>query len=235
MSLSRPEPESTSIAFDLTCWLETRINPRYEALRKLSAVLEEECTNRYSEFTYSQANHIRDCPPELTAEIHDHFEANWVEFWQNELTPQRVGMLMTVYSLTEITVTEICEYAGKKLGLDLRVTDLGDRGLNRCWKYLIKCVKVPATQLESEFQLLLMIGTLRNCLAHSGLYAHPSIKEKLKSYSNNLNEAFRVTESGEIELTNLTVNCLITVSQRLINGLCEELPKAIARKEGAEG
>lgn len=108
-----------------------------------------------------------------------------LEFYETEVMATlefrqllNISMFLTIYSLFENEFVNLCEYAGRIQGTDLRPKDLpGNNYIAQCRKFVTKVLEVNLDNLQSEWEEITKFQTFRNSFAHN----HQILKDKKPS------------------------------------------------------
>lgn len=125
----------------------------------------------------------------------------------------RFSCLVLLYASLEITMNKLCNELQERNALELQVRELKEGGVKRALLYIRKVagIQLPVLTFEKKIQDL---GTIRNCIVHTGGYiqASSNVKEVSRVLKNNL--GFSVSDDGYI-------NILKGTCATVVNEICE--------------
>jgi hypothetical protein len=112
---------------------------------------------------------------QLAAQISDPDEGDLAaeplrdEYWQvQDVFPQiqRKALTAVVLGFMEHQLNELCSALASRDNIQLRVSDLSDRGFVRARKFLIKVIGLDLSGTESTWEELRQIQAVRNVIVH---------------------------------------------------------------------
>jgi len=218
MSFSRPNPPWEDLERQLRQEFEFKIEPRFDGLIEFSAVLEEAYNDRISQVHYAIKNAESKYDVRASDQIVEHESWSAVQFHEHQIVPQRIGIIFTAYSFTEIAVQDLCDRAKNLFSLEKSIRELRGNGLRRCRNYLSEYATIESTSLNERFDQVLRLGVLRNVLTHCGLLLPDGHKdqEKLREWADEESAPFSIENGGELNLKPAIGNQFVESGKALI-------------------
>ena len=217
MSFSRPNPPWEDLKHQLWQEFEFKIEPRFNGLTELSAVLEEAYNDRISQVRCTIQNAESRYDSRAIDQIVEHANWNAVQFHEHQIVPQRIGIIFTAYSFTEIAVQRFCDHAKAAFSLKRSFRELCGKGLRRCGNYFSGDAAIESSDLYKSFDHVLRLGDLRNVLTHCGLLLPDGHKDqgKFREWADEESAPFSLTDGCEIELKEAIGNRFIDSGKAL--------------------
>lgn len=122
--------------------------------------LEQEFENKAEKINLSDSNQRHDLIAKYGREIIDSQSA-FPELLKNSL-------LITIYSLTEIHLSEICRFFERKNISKIKLKDLNGKGIEKSKKFLTKIAEIDFSSINSQWNFLKSLNLIRNNLVHNG-------------------------------------------------------------------
>lgn len=138
-------------------------------------------------------------------EIDEYFSEEHYEIENIFLKNLRYSAVVSVYSFLEVALNDLCAYLKRAMGLLLDLGDLTGDGIMRAKVFLIKVCKVDFPEKSNEWQEIMKLNLVRNCIVHTqGDVRCVSSPTKLKDVVRNTkglkidNDIFLLIDSSYI-------------------------------------
>lgn len=127
----------------------------------------------------------------------DHMNEEYITLAETFPRLQWYAQFLVVYSTFEHSLNSLCDLVTRRSNFDLKLKDLSGSGIHRSANYLIKVAKVESPFQTSEWNRTILLGKIRNVIAHRNGEMDSGIKDQ-----NELGNKF-------IGLTGLTLKSII--------------------------
>jgi len=116
---------------------------------------------------YEEATSKSKLDPEEEADLAEYFSEEFQIIEDTFLKTFRYSMIVTICSVIEVALNDLCRYIRHLKELPLSLEDLRDDGLRRAETYLTKVCAIYFSTTAHEWNEIIKLSLIRNCIVHA--------------------------------------------------------------------
>lgn len=197
-----------------------------QMMRLLAGATESHLRKELSEFESWLDSQVKQIEKEHKDEL---YEFHWEEhsMLRDEFPRiHRNSIFLALYALFEARLNDYCRYLEAAGDVELKLSDLADKGVRRAQTYLTKVAGVEFPSTSKTWLEILTVGKLRNLIAHSEGKLTDDTDKALLRYIDE-NKLLSRSQHGGVQLGSDYSAYLAERFERFFNELHKLVLKAI--------
>ena len=189
----------------------------YEELEYKFASDKRRLSKRYDEKVGN-----RKLDPKLQYQLDEYFSEGHQIIESLYLKTFRYSIIVTIYSLLEISLNDLCHYLCNSKKLSLSLEELRGDGIERAKLYLTKACSIDFPESNNEWNEILKLNKIRNCIVHAqGDILHDKSPQKLKNIVANTTGIYLESDRF-IRIESGYINTALSNTEKLLEAVYEE-------------